>query len=937
MWLTMCASSLQDGSPQTDDPGSPPLEGGEALCELLLDANPILEKTHLHLLTNLPSYLEDHNVECLHDVFPAIQEALPTAQPEVQLAASNSFLTILEKELVPHATFTQTFLQSILASVDSKDPIVANAWVETLLDVIDLLPKDVIRQEILSLAVAKGQISQPVTSRLSCCRMLGKLCEKFEPYLIKKEILPTVQSLCQDVDYEVRGCMCRQLDAVARGLGLEATKSAILPELVELANDEESYVQLAGIETVVNMLSLLDDETCTQIIVPLVKKFCENSMKSEDITLPVIAKQLGKLCHGLSVNLTFDQKLWFLEFYRQVARLGLPHHKDDDSSCEGRHPPMPDIVPRLHNHDKDRAAECRYCCAYNFPAMVLFAGPKAFKEQLYETFHDLACDPYVKVRRTIASGLHEVAKLLGPCVHLIEEDLISLLSDDSLEVLKGLIAHLPVTLEAIAKDGTMGNEFKLTGGEEVMTAVMLCEEEISKTSNWRLHAQLLEKLSCLPKCLPSNLIFHKFVPLFFQKLFTARPIPCRMAAASTLLVYLKFNPRQDQRQELCQRLIEDLCNGRSCHTRILFISVCDLVMENFSKTFFKDNFFLPLLGLAEDPVPNVRLRLCRIIPRLKTLLKFPLDGSLLTELEICVGKLMIDEEDRDVSAAVRTAIAELDKIEVPVEISSRRSTNVNSCLEGISQLDDDNDQKKNHEELIVNELEEKRSSPVPVPISPEKKPLKTLGKIPVRRSIGGKISPEMKRRSMVITPVSTTHLRSPSPTSVTAIPTVNYSVKTTTSNINGDAGISHLPSSSLSSSVSRIPTLSKLPSERARSTTKTNTTTRKYTSPPRPSPSAVKPVIPSRTSIGSPVPSPESVRRVIQSRSYAASTISTRRKSVGPGTLVSSTATSRVTTTSGSRTSVICKQTATSPSHIPRKKTTAKTEKNVNGGREPAS
>ena len=36
---------------------------------------------------------------------------------------------------------------------------------------------------------------------------------------IKKEILPIVQSLCQDVDYEVRACMCRQLDPVARGLG----------------------------------------------------------------------------------------------------------------------------------------------------------------------------------------------------------------------------------------------------------------------------------------------------------------------------------------------------------------------------------------------------------------------------------------------------------------------------------------------------------------------------------------------------------------------------------------------------------------------------------------------------------------------------------------------------------------------------------------------
>lgn len=40
---------------------------------------------------------------------------------------------------------------------------------------------------------------------------------------------------------------------------LEATKSAILPELVELANDEETFVRLSGIETIVQMLPLLDD------------------------------------------------------------------------------------------------------------------------------------------------------------------------------------------------------------------------------------------------------------------------------------------------------------------------------------------------------------------------------------------------------------------------------------------------------------------------------------------------------------------------------------------------------------------------------------------------------------------------------------------------------------------------------------------------------
>ena len=41
-------------------------------------------------------------------------------------------------------------------------------------------------------------------------------------------------------------------------------------------------------------------DTCTQTIIPLVRKFCENAMNNEDSTLPAVAKQFGRLCHGLS-------------------------------------------------------------------------------------------------------------------------------------------------------------------------------------------------------------------------------------------------------------------------------------------------------------------------------------------------------------------------------------------------------------------------------------------------------------------------------------------------------------------------------------------------------------------------------------------------------------------------------------------------------------
>ena len=58
------------------------------------------------------------------------------------------------------SSFTNTFLRGILSSIDSKDPVVANAWLETLLDAIDLLPADVIKREIVVIAVSKAQIEQ---------------------------------------------------------------------------------------------------------------------------------------------------------------------------------------------------------------------------------------------------------------------------------------------------------------------------------------------------------------------------------------------------------------------------------------------------------------------------------------------------------------------------------------------------------------------------------------------------------------------------------------------------------------------------------------------------------------------------------------------------------------------------------------------------------
>ena len=147
------------------------------------------EVQRISVINNLPDLLKDteSHDECMRRVVPKVREVLHVAQCEMQYAASAAFLQILQKNLVPIQNYTQTFLQTILNSVDGKDPDVSCAWLDTLLDVIELLPKDVIKKEILHVAIAKGQLSQSVAARMACCKILGKICTKFEPFVIKKE------------------------------------------------------------------------------------------------------------------------------------------------------------------------------------------------------------------------------------------------------------------------------------------------------------------------------------------------------------------------------------------------------------------------------------------------------------------------------------------------------------------------------------------------------------------------------------------------------------------------------------------------------------------------------------------------------------------------------------------------------------------------------
>ncbi|CAK9812642.1 Serine/threonine-protein phosphatase 4 regulatory subunit 4 [Anthophora quadrimaculata] len=616
----------------------------------------------LNFIQTLPSLLATDSESCMTRVIPKVQQSLATASTEFHIAASSTFKTILEQKLVNHNVFSRTFLQSILNSLEKRDPVICHAWLETLLDVIELLPVEVIRKQILPLTVSKGQLSQPIYSRIICSKILGKICTRFDSALIQKEVLPMVHSLCQDVNSEVRASICLQLRFVAEGLGAESVKSALLPSLVELASDEESNVRCASVQTIAYLLPHLQEDTIKTTIVPLVKKLCEStqSVQADDNVICVIAQEYGKIVLGLEKCLLPTEKTWFLKYFQQLSQMGIVSIRKESR------PHLPFVNS---NFDEDeRYIECRRCCAFNLPAMFIFVSNSADDtDALLLTFTALANDHDYLVRRTVACGIHEVAKVLGPKSGRIKPDLVKLLKDNSEEVLQGLVPHIGLTLDCLAESQIIGVDRMDSTVMEIGRALLKCESEIAATHNWRLTSLMHSQLEILPKYFPSDFIYTYFVPMAFFRVLHARPIPVRLAAGTLYLFLLRYNMKPMQRIELRSKLYSELANSPNCYVRMMFVRIMVEALEIFSSVYFKEHFFSTLLNLAEDPVANIRMKVVSLLPQLKNQLRIPADKKLLTALEATVAHLINSEKDRDVLAVLGTVIKNLDDIELKYE------------------------------------------------------------------------------------------------------------------------------------------------------------------------------------------------------------------------------------------------------------------------------
>lgn len=58
---------------------------------------------------------------------------------------------------------------------------------------------------------------------MACCSILGVIAPRLTRTSVERRFLSKAVDMCQDTDYAVRISMCRQLAAISRAIGPEAT------------------------------------------------------------------------------------------------------------------------------------------------------------------------------------------------------------------------------------------------------------------------------------------------------------------------------------------------------------------------------------------------------------------------------------------------------------------------------------------------------------------------------------------------------------------------------------------------------------------------------------------------------------------------------------------------------------------------------------------
>ncbi|RHY00733.1 hypothetical protein DYB36_003071 [Aphanomyces astaci] len=241
--------------------------------------------------------------------------------------------------------------------------------------------------------------------------------------------------------------------------------------------------------------------------------------------------------------------------------------------------------------------DVRLDCARNLPAVVQAFGPAQYSPHLDDLLQAFTQDTSEPIRRSVVSGLHEVAALLGPqrAQRYLKATSLAVFKDESPTVQGHLIACLPSFVPTICTG--VDDDTKNTYIDAMLKAI-LHHHTILAAGRWREQMTVLDALRHFPTFISSTQLFERVCPLLFE-LMNAGARPVQVEAARVLVAVNRDNKITANRVNVLLRLRKEYALGKNFWQRTLYLDACNFACDCYSHQYFRTNYLDPAIDLLE--------------------------------------------------------------------------------------------------------------------------------------------------------------------------------------------------------------------------------------------------------------------------------------------------------------------------------------------------
>uniref|UniRef100_A0A5S6QE89 TOG domain-containing protein n=1 Tax=Trichuris muris TaxID=70415 RepID=A0A5S6QE89_TRIMR len=614
----------------------------DQLLSILSDGNEI---QRICLVRSLPGLMAN-KADLLIKVFLLLQKILcsSTCNLDMQFETCDVFRIIAQNAGSSKENVCRTVLKSTFKIIDAQDSVIRAAWMEMLLDLAEELAPAIVLSDILPEAVSRCQCMRSPQTRLFGGRLLGKIASRNIIPDGKGKVLPLVQSLCHDNDPAIRAVACMQLQTIANFLSPSAVQSVVLPLLMELSKDEDKFVREADFETLVFFLPQFEQETCSSVLMPSIEKFANEALQAMSGSgMLAIAGALSTLIQVLTKNPDNKRIQWLLTITEKLSFYGTETRNDTDCMINEIDAISRQIEPGL------AASKCRRAVAASIPEYTKLLPLSEFKRSLLPIYRQLCQDTDCEVQKQSAIAFPVIATYFGKAAEELVDCLIDLIYSGDTDVIEGLTKNLGKALQCMytASAGASANvdiSSRYSIPSKITRILLACNRLTHNTSNWRCHENYLLALATLTECIPEDMLVASFFPVIKDEILHVRAWPCRIASIRTFMTWTNSLKNPTNIRSSVEFLTTTLATHPSYSRRMLFLECCFISLGVCPKDFFKQNLLPTALKLAQDPVKDVRYRLCILLPNFKAALQLPEEADLLGQMEATLKSITFNKE-----------------------------------------------------------------------------------------------------------------------------------------------------------------------------------------------------------------------------------------------------------------------------------------------------